>query len=39
MSNGLNQDHDWRSDGPDLGPMCLQRLSADEKVTTSYIIY
>ena len=29
MSNGLDQDQDPRSVGPDLGPNCLQRLSAD----------
>ena len=28
MSNGLDPDH---SAGPDLGPNCLQRLSADDK--------
>ena len=31
MSNGLDPDQDRRSVGPDLGPKCLQRLSADEQ--------
>ena len=33
MSNGLNPDQDQQlcSVGPDLGPSCLQRLSADDK--------
>ena len=30
MSNGLDQDQDRRYVGPDLGPNCLQRLSADD---------
>ena len=30
-SNGSNQDQDRCSIGPDLGPNCLQRLSADDK--------
>ena len=29
-SNGLDPDQDRRSVGPDLGPNCLQRLSADD---------
>ena len=29
MSNGFDPDHDRHSVGPDLGPICLQRLSAD----------
>ena len=29
MSNSLDIDQDRRSVGPDLGPTCLQRLSAD----------
>ena len=29
--NGLDPDHDWYFVGPDLGPNCLQRLSADDK--------
>ena len=28
VSNGLDPDQDRRSVGPDLGPNCLQRLSA-----------
>ena len=35
MSNCLVQDQDGCSVGPDLGPNCLQRLSADDKVATS----
>ena len=31
MSNGLDKDHNRNSVGPDLGPNCLQRLSADAK--------
>ena len=31
MSNCLDQDQDRSSVGPDLGPICLQRLSADGK--------
>ena len=31
VSNGLDQDHDQYSVGPDLGPNCLQSLSADYK--------
>ena len=33
MSNSLNPDQDRCFVGPDLGPNCLQRLSADDKVT------
>ena len=33
-SNGLDPDHDRRSVGPDLGPNCLQMLSADDKSRT-----
>ena len=29
MSNSLDPDQDRHSVGPDLGPNCLQRLSAD----------
>ena len=29
MSNGLDPDQDRPSVGPDLGPKCLQKLSAD----------
>ena len=31
VSNGLDPDQDQHSVGPDLGPNCLQRLSADDK--------
>ena len=31
MSNSLDQDQDQHSVGPDLGPNCLQRKSADDK--------
>ena len=31
VSNGLNPDQDLHVAGPDLGPNCLQRLSADNK--------
>ena len=31
MSNGLDPDQDRHCVGPDLGPNCLQRLSADDK--------
>ena len=31
MSNGLDPDQDRHSVGPDLGPNCLQRISADDK--------
>ena len=31
VSNGLDPDQDLRSVGPDLGPNCLQRLSAVDK--------
>ena len=31
VSNGLDPDKDRRAVGPDLGPNCLQRLSADDK--------
>ena len=31
MSNGFDPDQDRRSIGPDLGPNCLQRLSAEDK--------
>ena len=29
VSNNLHPDQAWCSGGPDLGPNCLQRLSAD----------
>ena len=31
VSNGLDPDQDQHSVGPDLGPTCLQMLSADDK--------
>ena len=31
VSNGLDPDQDRHFVGPDLGPNCLQRLSADDK--------
>ena len=31
VSNGLDPDQDRRYVGPDLGPSCLQRLSADDR--------
>ena len=30
MSNSLDPDQDRQNVGPDLGPICLQRLSADD---------
>ena len=35
MSNGFDPDQDGCFVGPDLGPDCLQMLSADDKVATS----
>ena len=32
MLNGLVPDQDRRSVSPDLGPICLQRRSADDKI-------
>ena len=32
VSNRLDQDQDGRSVGPDQGPNCLQRLSADNEI-------
>ena len=32
-SNGLDPDQDWHFVGPDLGLNCLQRLSADNKIS------
>ena len=34
VSNGLDPDQDICSVGPDLGPNCLQTLSADDKKST-----
>ena len=31
LSNGLDPDQERRSVGPDLGPNCLQRFTADGK--------
>ena len=35
MSNGLHLDQDQSPVGPDLSSNCLQRLSADDKVTAN----
>ena len=35
ISNSLDPDQDKRNVGPDLGPNCLQRLSADDNLATS----
>ena len=35
VSNSLDPNQDRQNVGPDLGPNCLQRLSADDKVTAS----
>ena len=35
LSNSLYPDQDRHSVGPDLGPNCLQRLSADDKSSCS----
>ena len=37
MSNSLDPDQERHYVGPDLGPNCLQRLLADDKVTTSKV--
>ena len=34
MSNSLNPDQAGHSDGADLGPNCLQKLSADDTSNT-----
>ena len=34
VSNSVELDQAWPLVGPDLGPNCLQRYSADDKVTT-----
>ena len=39
MSNGLDPDQGRRSVGPDLDPNCLQRLSADDKIFESLILF
>ena len=38
VSNGLDPDKDQSSVGPDLGPYCLQRLSADTNSRCSLCI-
>ena len=38
MLNGLDSDQDRRSVGPDLGPNCLQRFSADDKKCNHWFI-
>ena len=35
VSNSLDTDHDRQNVGPDLGPNCLQRLSAATEVASS----
>ena len=35
VSTDLDPDQDQHSVGPDLGPNCLQKLSANDKVTAS----
>ena len=35
VPNGLDPDQDLCTNGPDLGPNCLQRLSADDKSAAS----
>ena len=35
VSNSLDLDQAQHFVGPDLGPNCLQRLSADDKIATS----
>ena len=35
MLNGLDPEQDLHSVCPDLGPKCLQRLSADDKIPAS----
>ena len=32
LANSLDPDQDRRSVGPDLGPNCLQRSAADDKI-------
>ena len=36
MSNSLDPDDDQCSIGPDLGPNCLQRLSADDNIRQEF---
>ena len=38
VSNGLDPDQALHFVGPDLGPNCLRRLSADDKVAASWQI-
>ena len=35
VSNSLDPDQDRRSVGPDLGPNCVERSSADDKIAAS----
>ena len=35
VSNSLDPDQDRQNVGPDLGPNCLQRLSADDNVAAT----
>ena len=37
MSNGFDPDQDQHSVGPDLGPNCLQKLSAEDKFADSRV--
>ena len=39
VSNGLDPDQDGHSVGLDLGPNCLQRLSADDKSPQAIIYF
>ena len=38
VSNGLDPDQDRQSVGPELGPNCLQMLSAADKSLAEYIV-
>ena len=38
VSNGLDPDQDRHFVGPDLGPNCLQRLSANDKIAKKDLI-
>ena len=38
MSNGLDQDQDQHSVGPDLGPNCLQRQVAASEERVNYYV-
>ena len=39
MSNSLDLDQDRHFVGPDLGPNCLQRLSADDKSLRRLVLF